>query len=340
VRTVLVVTADRTVAATLVASGIEVADDPLVGLNAAYDRGARLLRERDPRTAVGALQADLPALRPAELDAAIAAALATGGRAFTADAEGTGTTFLLAAAGTALEPRFGGGSAERHRAVGGGAARRGVAEPAPRRRHARRSCCRRAPRRGCPHPRRVGRCVISPSCQGPQGGASASGWDRITAVGDDASRTPGTGPGPEEPRRGGTRSPNRRAPRPSTRRVSPAARAGTATAARATPSAPAAAERPASETPEPLDGSRVALADPTVLEAVAAVPVSPPARTPAPASELPDDRYLNRELSWLDFNARVLASPRTPASRCWSGPSSSRSSRPTSTSSTWCASPG
>jgi len=87
VRTVLVVTADRAVAATLVAWGIEVADDPLVGLNAAYDRGARLLRERDPRTAVGALQADLPALRPAELDAAIAAALATGGRAFTADAD-------------------------------------------------------------------------------------------------------------------------------------------------------------------------------------------------------------------------------------------------------------
>jgi polyphosphate kinase len=37
------------------------------------------------------------------------------------------------------------------------------------------------------------------------------------------------------------------------------------------------------------------------------VPVSPPARTPSPASEFPDDRYLNRELSWLDFNARVLA---------------------------------
>jgi len=118
VRTVLVVTADRTVAATLVASGIEVADDPLVGLNAAYDRGARLLRERDPHTAVGALQADLPALRPAELDAAIAAALATRARAFTADAEGTGTTFLLATAGTALDPRFGGGSAARHRASG------------------------------------------------------------------------------------------------------------------------------------------------------------------------------------------------------------------------------
>src|ERR687886_3060779 len=33
----------------------------------------------------------------------------------------------------------------------------------------------------------------------------------------------------------------------------------------------------------------------------------PAARTVAPTSGLPDDRYVNRELSWLDFNARVLA---------------------------------
>lgn len=118
VRTVLVVSADRAVAATLSALGIEVVDDPLVGLNAAYDRGALLLRERDPHTAVGALQADLPALRADELDAAVAVALAIGARAFTADAEGTGTTFLLAAAGVELDPRFGGGSAARHRASG------------------------------------------------------------------------------------------------------------------------------------------------------------------------------------------------------------------------------
>ncbi|WP_018682107.1 polyphosphate kinase 1 [Actinokineospora enzanensis] len=38
------------------------------------------------------------------------------------------------------------------------------------------------------------------------------------------------------------------------------------------------------------------------------VPSPPPAVTPAAAAtDLPDDRYLNRELSWLDFNARVLA---------------------------------
>ncbi len=37
-------------------------------------------------------------------------------------------------------------------------------------------------------------------------------------------------------------------------------------------------------------------------------PVAPPAATaPAVDNALPDDRYLNRELSWLDFNARVLA---------------------------------
>jgi polyphosphate kinase len=43
------------------------------------------------------------------------------------------------------------------------------------------------------------------------------------------------------------------------------------------------------------------------------VPVSPPARTLTPVSELPDDRYFNRELSWLDFNARVLALAEDPS---------------------------
>ena len=43
------------------------------------------------------------------------------------------------------------------------------------------------------------------------------------------------------------------------------------------------------------------------------MPTVPPARTIEPASELPDDRYLNRELSWLDFNARVLALAEDPS---------------------------
>jgi 2-phospho-L-lactate guanylyltransferase len=120
VRRLLVVSSDATVAAELAAAGVEVVPDgPVGGLNAAYAHGAALLRGCDPLCAVGALQADLPALRPEELDAAIGSALAApGGRAFCADAEGTGTTFLLAAPWRVLDPRFGAGSAERHRASG------------------------------------------------------------------------------------------------------------------------------------------------------------------------------------------------------------------------------
>jgi polyphosphate kinase len=47
-------------------------------------------------------------------------------------------------------------------------------------------------------------------------------------------------------------------------------------------------------------------------------PEAPPATTPgstetSPSEALPDDRYLNRELSWLDFNARVLALAADPS---------------------------
>ena len=119
VRGLIVVSSDPTVATELAAVGVEVVPDgPVGGLNPAYTHGTDLLRFRDPGCAVGALQADLPALHPAELDAAIDAALAAGGRAFCADAEGTGTTFLLAAPGHDLAPRFGPASALRHRESG------------------------------------------------------------------------------------------------------------------------------------------------------------------------------------------------------------------------------
>jgi 2-phospho-L-lactate guanylyltransferase len=123
VRRLLVVSSDPVVAAELGVFGIEVTPDgPVPGLNPAYERGAAVLREKDPTAAVGALQADLPALRPEELDEAVRAALALfaagARRAFVPDAEGTGTTFLLAAPGTALDPRFGPGSAREHERSG------------------------------------------------------------------------------------------------------------------------------------------------------------------------------------------------------------------------------
>jgi polyphosphate kinase len=60
----------------------------------------------------------------------------------------------------------------------------------------------------------------------------------------------------------------------------------------------------------PVEPPPAATAEP---EAVApeprSVPSAPPAVTPEQIqdADLPEDRYINRELSWLDFNARVLA---------------------------------
>ncbi|WP_307832042.1 2-phospho-L-lactate guanylyltransferase [Prauserella cavernicola] len=86
------------------------------GLNGALRTGERLLRSADPGAVVGALQADLPALRSADL----AAALTEAGerRSFTADRHGTGTTLLLSGRGEPLAPRFGEGSADAHSTSG------------------------------------------------------------------------------------------------------------------------------------------------------------------------------------------------------------------------------
>ncbi len=110
---VVVVTDDPRAAAVVTGLGARtVPDEPDRGLNAALVHGALAVRT----TAVAALSSDLPALRPAELGAALRAA---GGhpRALVADAAGTGTTLLTARDGD-LAPRFGPGSAAVHAAAG------------------------------------------------------------------------------------------------------------------------------------------------------------------------------------------------------------------------------
>ncbi|KRV51175.1 2-phospho-L-lactate guanylyltransferase [Wenjunlia vitaminophila] len=118
VERLLVVTDDPAAREALAALGaLVVPDAPGSGLNAALAHGAALLREARPEAPVGALSADLPALRPAELGRVLAAARGPR-RAFLADAAGVGTTLLTAAPGVALRPAFGGASRERHRASG------------------------------------------------------------------------------------------------------------------------------------------------------------------------------------------------------------------------------
>jgi 2-phospho-L-lactate guanylyltransferase len=117
VRRVLVVCEDDRVPAALRGTGIDHIDRRgLPGLNPALRFGADLLRTADPGGVVGALQADLPALRAAELAEALAEA--DGRRAFCADRPGTGTTLLLSAPGRPLDPRFGAGSAHAHESSG------------------------------------------------------------------------------------------------------------------------------------------------------------------------------------------------------------------------------
>jgi 2-phospho-L-lactate guanylyltransferase len=118
VRRVLVVATDPDTLDGLRLLGVEIVRQPpigatgLDGLNAALRHGESVLRADDPGSVVGALQADLPALRSEDLDAALAEA--AGRRAFTADRQGTGTTLLLSAPGGPLDPRFGVGSAYAH----------------------------------------------------------------------------------------------------------------------------------------------------------------------------------------------------------------------------------
>lgn len=116
---ITVVTPDAAAAAAAVELGAEVLQDPTPPdhgdpLNNAL--AATELAMAGKTSNIVALQGDLPALQSYELDEAIVTARAHP-RSFVADRHGIGTAALFAF-GTALDPRFGRDSANRHRQSG------------------------------------------------------------------------------------------------------------------------------------------------------------------------------------------------------------------------------
>ena len=115
VAAVVVVTDDVAAARTLGALGAWVVnDEPDAGLNPAVAHGAAVAAAARPDCGTAALAADLPALRPAELERGLRAA-AQWPEAFVADAQGTGTTLYAARPEAEFRPRFGLDSAARYR---------------------------------------------------------------------------------------------------------------------------------------------------------------------------------------------------------------------------------
>jgi 2-phospho-L-lactate guanylyltransferase len=136
----LVVTSDALAAETLSELGACVVPDrPDAGLNGALAYGAAEAARRWPGGGTAALTADLPALRPGELGAALTEAALTEaalagtalagavpgfpggpgrGSAFMPDAAGVGTTLYAVVPGGDFAPRFEGASRARHAASG------------------------------------------------------------------------------------------------------------------------------------------------------------------------------------------------------------------------------
>jgi 2-phospho-L-lactate/phosphoenolpyruvate guanylyltransferase len=115
---VVVVSDDPVVADELAVLGATtIADSPGAGLNRAIVAGAEHARGRWPGHGIAGLMADLPALRAAELTAALRAATAFP-QAFVPDAAGVGTTLYTAQPGIGFTPRFGVRSRELHAQAG------------------------------------------------------------------------------------------------------------------------------------------------------------------------------------------------------------------------------
>ncbi len=117
VAAVFAVTGDEVVSRRLSALGARILpDDAPGGLNAAFESGRLRALADDPSRRVAALTADLPGLRTADLTAALSTV--PDGRAFVADAPGSGTTLLLSDADGTLAARFGPNSRYAHERSG------------------------------------------------------------------------------------------------------------------------------------------------------------------------------------------------------------------------------
>ncbi|HZE40200.1 MAG TPA: 2-phospho-L-lactate guanylyltransferase [Stackebrandtia sp.] len=111
---VVAITVDPRVRAALEPLGVDcVGEGGGGGLNAAIGHAAGALGDRR----LGVLTADLPALKPSELDDALARA-ASHPRAFVPDAETLGTVLLTTQDASTLEPQFGKDSAASHETLG------------------------------------------------------------------------------------------------------------------------------------------------------------------------------------------------------------------------------
>lgn len=121
VQRVLVVTSDATTASEASAAGAEVIDQPpsQPGLGAAVRAGLHAAGDQGP---VAVLLADLPALRPEDLDAALSRLdemLARGAvSVFVPDLDEEGTVLLAGRTAADLAPQFGAGSAAAHEGTG------------------------------------------------------------------------------------------------------------------------------------------------------------------------------------------------------------------------------
>ena len=115
---VLVVTDDHVLARSMSDLGAAVLPDGISDdLNGTLVQAAAEMHRQHPSLGLVALCADLPALRPEQLDEALGSADPTR-MSFVADREGEGTTAVVAPAVETFRPAFGEGSRRRHLAAG------------------------------------------------------------------------------------------------------------------------------------------------------------------------------------------------------------------------------